>query len=120
MNYTADEHGRLQGFRPGVSYHVTRDANDVTQVVTADLRQREITLPIPIDNNGLDYLKSHGLNPDNILNEGHSASGYQELLRDSKGERLPLVEGRPDFVFRNWPIGFNYLEFVRLARGGTA
>lgn len=112
----ADSKGRLSGFAPGGTYDIKIDADEVS-VVKRSHGERSRSISVPASQESLDYMTRWGLDPKRVARDGANAKGYFEFLIGTDGERLAVLEGEPDSVWKEWPIGFSYDRFVELSRG---
>jgi hypothetical protein len=112
----ADSKGRLIGFQPGGRYSVESGSDEIF-VVQRDPEEVTRFLPQPVSSKGLEYLVEHGIDPSTVLSEGHNSRGvwcWQSNF-DGKGVRL-YKSGQLMRTWLDWPAGFDYETFVKLAR----
>lgn len=109
MIRTADARGRVSGFRPFAEYHVYEGGGTYRLVAVV----RELGVPQPIAQAGTDYLSEFGIEARNVSSEDHDETGYWVMLRDREGRRIVSPDGELLQEWRDWPKGFDYLEFVR-------
>lgn len=114
----ADSKGRLSGFVPGTSYEI-EDADGVV-VATVERSRRTRSIPMPVGQGGIDYLKHFGLDPDFVSVDGHNPLGYFHFSPNEDGGRRIVAGMGGREVLRSWttwPGGFDYDEFIELCRG---
>lgn len=106
----ADSKGRLSGFTPHEHYWVDSAGSDF--VIRGVVRAHDIQ--VPASRYGLDYLRSFGLDPNEVARDGANEKGFFRFTLDADGKRI-WGKDRAVSEWQGWPDGFDYFEFVRQA-----
>lgn len=107
----ADSKGRVSGFEPERYYQFHRgEAGTVSMVPVAESGDRmDFALPIKVSEEALDYLRSFGVDPNNVSRDGWTETGYTRLQRFN-----PTVPGEYG-EWHEWPEGFDLRRFLEKA-----
>lgn len=109
--YKADSKGRIAGFDAGQMYWLEEGSG----VLRFERVVKQYDVRLPLNEAGSAYFRSFGLNPSWISPDGADAVGYFEFLRGGDGEFFLSKNRQRARAWREWPDGFDYEEFVRLA-----
>lgn len=106
----ADSKGRVSGFEPNRYYQLHKgQVGTVSMVPVAKTGERmDFLLPMKVSEEALTYLRSFGVEPNDVSRDGWTELGYTRLQRDN-----PADGAYPEW--REWPEGFDLKLFLAKA-----